>query len=77
MSEMALSEFQRRELYRAIAPKLDAIAKLFKNPKVTLVIRAPDLADGDFIMSEDDLDAVADAVSRLSKATSASSTVRE
>jgi hypothetical protein len=53
-----LSEIEKRNLYGKVAPKLDAIRELFKNPIVTLVVRSPDLPDGDFIMSEDDPSAV-------------------
>ena len=48
-----------------IADHMDAIASHFKNPKVTLVVRAPDLGDGDLIMTADILaDAIA-AIDRL------------
>lgn len=43
----------RAQLQSRIAPHLDAIAKLFRNPCVTLFVRAPDLKDGDFVMTTD------------------------
>lgn len=49
----------------AIAFRLDAIAGHFKNPKVTLVVRSPDLDDGDLIMTADNLADVIAAVDRL------------
>lgn len=55
---MSLPAAQRVALYESIAPHLDAIAQHFKNPKITVIVRAPDLADGDFVMSDDAPDAV-------------------
>jgi hypothetical protein len=49
---------QRDKLYDTITPHLAAIAGLFKNPKVTLVVRAPDLSDGDVVLTDDDLKSV-------------------
>jgi len=34
---------------------LNGIGELFKNPKITLVVRAPQLDDGDVVMTNDDL----------------------
>jgi len=49
-----------------IADHLDEIAKLFKKPKVTLVVRAPEMPDGegDLVMTDDDLDQVVGAIMR-------------
>lgn len=47
---------------------LTAIARLWKNPRVTLLVRSPDMEaegkDADFIMTNDDLNAVAAMVDR-------------
>ena len=48
-----------------ISYHLTAIAKHFKNPKITLVVRAPDLTDGDLVMSIDDLGEAIKAIERL------------
>ena len=44
---------------------LEQIACCFKNPKVTLLVRSPDLADGDFILTDDELEAAVAAIQRL------------
>ena len=44
---------------------LQRIAGHFKNPKITLVIRNPDLADGDVVLSDDDPEAAIVAIRRL------------
>ncbi len=42
------------------------VAKLFKlGARVTILIRNPSLADGDMVVSDDDLDLVIAAVARL------------
>lgn len=51
----------------AIEPKLTAIRKLFLNPKLTLIVRSPDLGDGDLILTEDDLDEVVKAIRKLAR----------
>ena len=38
-----------------IAGHLDAIKAHFKNPRITLVVRAPDLSDGDLVLTDDDV----------------------
>lgn len=48
-----------------VAGHLSAIAKLFKNPKLTLIIRNQDLPDGDVLMSDDDADLAIAAINRL------------
>lgn len=53
------------ELYFALQEDLDRICSKFKNPKVTLVVRAPDLSDGDVVIGNDDLDASIAAIERL------------
>lgn len=49
----------------SIAHHLDQIGRFFKNPKITLVVRAPDLADGDLVMTADNLDDAIAAIQRL------------
>lgn len=44
---------------------LNEIAGLFKAPKITLVVRAPNLPDGDLVMTADDLDQAVAAIQRL------------
>lgn len=46
---------------------LEKIAKNFKNPKITLLVRAPDLPDGsgDFLMTRDNIGDVITALQRL------------
>lgn len=48
-----------------IAEHLDAIREHFKAPKVTLVVRAPSVADGDLVMTDDDPTAAIFAIRRL------------
>lgn len=47
-----------------ISHHLNRIAELFKNPKITLVVRSPDLPDGDLIMTHDDLGEVIASLER-------------
>lgn len=47
-----------------IADHLDAIKAFFKAPKLTLIVRAPELADGDLVMTDD---RIADAVAALER----------
>lgn len=51
---MSLTPAQIRRIYDTIAPMLDEIRPLFRKPKLTLIIRAPDLADGDIVLTDDD-----------------------
>lgn len=48
---MSLSPAEKQRLYDAIAPHLEAIGALFKDPRITLVVRTPGLPKGDFIMT--------------------------
>lgn len=50
-----------------IAEHLNAIGALFKNPRVTLVVRIPDLDDGDLVMTQDDPELVIGAIRRLAE----------
>lgn len=36
---------------------LKRIAKRFRNPKITLIVRNPDVADGDVVLTDDDPEA--------------------
>jgi len=54
-----------RDLQEQIAYSLDEIRRLFKNPKITLVVRNPDQADGDVVLSDDDLDKAIAAIVHL------------
>jgi hypothetical protein len=38
---------------------------MFKDPRVTIVVRAPSLPDGDVVVTDDDLDAAIKAIERL------------
>jgi len=53
------------QLHADLSADLERIASRFKSPKLTLVIRAPDLADGDVVLSDDDLDEAIGAIERL------------
>lgn len=54
------------ELRAEAALHLDRIGELFKPPiRLTLLVRSPDLADGDFLLTDDDLDAAVKAIRRL------------
>jgi hypothetical protein len=59
-----LSALQKLQLHEKIEPHLKAISKLFKNPKITLLVRAPDAEDGDLILTADDPDCVIAALKR-------------
>lgn len=48
-----------------ICRHLDQIGKMFKNPKITILVRNPDLKDGDLILTEDSMD---EAIKALEKA---------
>lgn len=53
---MSLTPAQTRALHGNLAGHLVEIGRLFKNPKITLIIRAPDLQDGDVVMTDDTFD---------------------
>jgi hypothetical protein len=55
-----------RHITQDISHHLDAIRVYFTAPKVTLLVRNPALDDGDFLLTEDDLDLVIRALQRLS-----------
>lgn len=54
-----------RDLQAQIAAHLDDIGKLFKNPKITLVVRNSDVADADVVLSDDDLELAIKAIRHL------------
>ena len=56
-----------QRLYYQLQDDLDRIAKRFKAPKVTLIVRNPALADGDVVLSDDDLEAAIEALRRLQR----------
>jgi hypothetical protein len=53
-----------RELFVSLQGDLDRVCRKFEHPKVTLVVRAPELEDGDVVISNDDPDAVIVAITR-------------
>ena len=59
-----LSALQKLQLHEKIEPHLAAIGQLFKNPKITLLVRAPDVEDGDLILTADDPDSVIAALKK-------------
>ena len=52
-------------LHEDLQTDLDRIYARFKNPKITLIIRSPDISDGDVVISNDDLESAIGAVRRL------------
>jgi hypothetical protein len=54
-----------QRLHQDLSFDLDRIARRFRNPKITLIVRAPDLEDGDVVIGNDDLDAAIAAIQRL------------
>ena len=54
-----------RDLQEQIAYHLDEIGRLFKHPKITIVVRNDELADGDVVLSDDDLNKAIAAIARL------------
>lgn len=55
----------RQQLLYALSDDLAGIARRFKKPKITLVIRNLDVEDGDVIVSDDDFDKVIEAINKL------------
>jgi hypothetical protein len=54
-----------REVQVEIGLHLEQISRLFKNPKITLVVRSPQLNDGDVILTDDNLESVVAAIRNL------------
>lgn len=57
-----------REYQERIAAHMEGIKILFKNPRLTLVVRNPDLTaqglDGDCVITDDDLDEAVKAIQK-------------
>ena len=53
------------EAQMKISRHLEAIERLFTAPKVTLVIRNPELEDGDLIVTNDSFDDAIEAIKNL------------
>jgi hypothetical protein len=54
-----------KELFFSLQDDLDSVCRKFKHPKVTLIVRAPELPDGDVVIGNDDLDEAIGAINRL------------
>jgi hypothetical protein len=55
-----------QQLHYDISEDLERIAKRFKGrPKITLIVRNPELADGDVLISDDDFEQAIAAIRRL------------
>lgn len=52
-------------LHEDLSADLDRIARRFKDPKITLVVRAPELKDGDVVLTNDNLESAIEAIRRL------------
>ena len=48
-----------------VAALLDQIRDPYVYPKITLLVRSPDLDDGDFVLSDDDFDEAIAALTRM------------
>lgn len=62
-----MSKLTREEcmaLYDQLMPHIEAIERLFKQPCVTLLVRAPNLPDGDLLLTQDDEATICEAVHR-------------
>jgi len=62
-----MSKLTREEcmaLYDQLMPHIEAIERLFKEPRVTLLVRAPNLPDGDLLLTQDDEATIGEAVRR-------------
>jgi len=57
--------FVLRQLHYDLDRDLKRIAKRFKNPKITLVVRNLDVADGDVVLTDDDTEAAIAAIRKL------------
>ena len=63
---MSASTFDKELLRSRVADKLVAMEKMFDpRCKLTFVMRAPHLADGDMIVTSDHIDSVITALQRL------------
>lgn len=65
---MALSEADKLMLHQKILDHLNPIAKMFRRPLITVVVRSDELADGDLMVTNDpDLEAVVASVRNLGR----------
>ena len=55
------------EVEARLKPALTAIAKLFRAPRITIIVRAPEVGNvkGDLVLGNDDLGKVAEALKAL------------
>ncbi len=60
-----LTTEQTLDLHHSIQSHLIEIERLFVSPKITIIVRAPRLADGDVILSNDDLELAIAAIRNL------------
>jgi hypothetical protein len=60
----ALTHEQTLALYEKIVPHLEAIERLFKAPRITLLVRAPQLPNGDILLTQDDEATIIEAITR-------------
>lgn len=61
---MKLTREECMALYDQLMPHIEAIERLFKFPRVTLLVRAPNLPDGDLLLTQDDGDTICEAIRR-------------
>ena len=52
-------------LHQDLQTDLDRISARFKNAKVTLIVRNPDIPNGDVVIGNDELDSAIESVRRL------------
>lgn len=60
-----MASLRVRELHHDLCGYLEQIAKHFKSCKITLIVRSPELNDGDVLLSDDNLDEAIAAIRRL------------
>ncbi len=53
------------QLHDDLSADLAQIAARFKNAKITLIVRSPDLADGDVVLTDDNLELAVAALRKL------------
>ncbi len=58
-------EQRLEELRERMGNKLAEIAEWFVNPKITIVVRAPHLNDGDVVLTDDDVELAIAAIRKL------------
>lgn len=60
-----MSDPIRQQLHADLSDDLRRIARRFKAPRITLVVRNPALADGDVVLTDDDLELAVAAIRKL------------